>query len=57
MSRASKGVAKGEAALADMTSELQRIESDIVSSTRKSPIRALGVAALVGLVIGLILRR
>ncbi len=57
MSRASRGVAKGEAALADMTSELQRIESDIVASTREAPIRALGVAALVGLVVGLILRR
>ena len=53
----SQGLEKGDAALADVTAELRSIESDIIASTKRNPFRALGTAALVGLVLGLLLRR
>ena len=54
---AAEGVARSEEALSDFATELQRIEGDIVTSTRESPWRSLGIAALIGLIVGLILRR
>lgn len=53
----SEGLAAGEAAMADFAAELRKIEQDIAASTRRGPWRALGIAALAGLVAGLILRR
>ncbi len=53
----SQGLAAGEAALNDIAAELRALESDITRSTRRSPWRALGIAALVGLVIGFLLGR
>ncbi len=54
---AAEGVARSEEALSDLTTELQRIEGDIITSARESPWRTLGIAALIGLIAGLILRR
>ena len=53
----SEGLAAGEAALSDFAAELRKIEKDIAASTRRGPWRALGIAALAGLIVGLVLRR
>ena len=53
----SEGLAAGEAALADFAAEIRKIEKDIAASTRRGPWRALGIAALAGLIAGLVLRR
>lgn len=41
----------------DLQGEVRRLESEIVQATRDSPWRSLGVAALVGMVFGLLIRR
>jgi ElaB/YqjD/DUF883 family membrane-anchored ribosome-binding protein len=52
-----KAVAEGEAFGADVGAELRRLEDEVLRGTRESPWRSLGLAALAGLVLGLILRR
>lgn len=52
-----QSLAAGEAAVADLTAELRKIEQDITASTRRSPWRALGIAALFGFAFGVFLRR
>jgi ElaB/YqjD/DUF883 family membrane-anchored ribosome-binding protein len=41
----------------DLSAEWRRIEADVAEATRSSPWRSLGVAALIGLALGLIWRR
>lgn len=55
--RNSESFAAGEAALADLEAKLHQIEGEIRASTRRSPWQALGIAAAIGFVFGLILRR
>lgn len=56
-SKASESMAAGEAMLADMAGELERVERDLVSATRRNPWRALGIAAASGFLLAMILRR
>lgn len=51
------GIAAGEAAIDGATRELRALEHDIAEATRANPWRALGVAALLGFVVGLLVRR
>lgn len=55
--KADEGMAAGEAMLADAKTELERIEHDLVTATRRSPFRALGIAAGIGFLLALIVRR
>ncbi len=50
-------VARAKALAGDLTEEWRRVEDEIVEETRRSPWRSLGIAALAGLVVGLVLRR
>lgn len=52
-----KVAAQGEALGADVGAELRRLEDEVLRETRESPWRSLGLAALAGLVLGLVLRR
>lgn len=52
-----KVAAEGEALTADVRAEFHRLEDEVLRSTRESPWRSLGLAALAGLVLGLFLRR
>lgn len=54
---AGRVVAEGEALGAEVQAELRRLEDEVLRGTRESPWRSLGLAALAGLVLGLILRR
>lgn len=51
------GIAAGEAAVDSVSKELRALEHDIAESTRRYPWRALGIAACLGFVIGLVVRR
>jgi ElaB/YqjD/DUF883 family membrane-anchored ribosome-binding protein len=55
--KASEGIATGEAALADLTAEIESLEGRIAAETRDRPFRALGIAGLVGFMLAMILRR
>lgn len=55
--KASEGIARGEAALTDVADELRSIEGEILASTRSNPWRALGIAAVVGFIAGVLFRR
>jgi len=55
--KADEGIAAGEAMLAEATTELQRIERDLETATRRNPLRALGIAAGVGFLLALFVRR
>lgn len=41
----------------DVTGEFRRVEGDIVKATRDNPWKWLGIAAIFGVVVGLVLRR
>lgn len=49
--------AKGEEMLGEVTTELQRLERDLVHATQRSPYRALGIAAAFGFLLAMIMRR
>ena len=55
--KASDGLATGEAALADLTAEIESLEGRIAAETRDRPFRALGIAGLIGFMLAMILRR
>lgn len=52
-----KVIESGESLGRDAGDELRRLEDEVLRGTRESPWRALGIAALAGLVLGLIIRR
>lgn len=41
----------------DVSGEFRRVEGDIVKATRDNPWKWLGIAAIFGVVVGLVLRR
>jgi len=55
--RAADGLETGEAALADLTAEIESLEGRIAAETRDRPFRALGIAGLIGFMLAMILRR
>lgn len=55
--KADEGLAAGEAMLAEVSTELERLEQDLVAATRRNPYRALGIAACFGFLLAMILRR
>jgi ElaB/YqjD/DUF883 family membrane-anchored ribosome-binding protein len=54
---AADGYAKGEAAFDVMLSELQSVEDQLAEATRRRPFASLGIAALVGFLLGALFRR
>jgi ElaB/YqjD/DUF883 family membrane-anchored ribosome-binding protein len=54
---ASQGYAKGEEALDVVLAELQSLEGELADATRRKPFAALGLAALVGFLFGVLFRR
>lgn len=52
-----QSIAAGEAAIDNATRELRALEQDIVEATRAYPWRALGIAGIVGFLLGFIARR
>ena len=54
---ASEGYAKGEAAYDVVMAELQSLEEELAEATRRRPFASLGLAALVGFLIGVLFRR
>jgi len=55
--QAAKGIEVGEHYAADLMEDWREIDRKVVEATRESPWRTLGAAAMVGLILGLILRR
>ena len=55
--KASDSIATGEAALADLTAEIESLEGRIAAETRDRPFQALGIAGLIGFMLAMILRR
>jgi ElaB/YqjD/DUF883 family membrane-anchored ribosome-binding protein len=54
---AADGYAKGEQALDVVLSELQSLEDELADATRRRPFASLGLAALVGFLLGVLFRR
>ena len=54
---ASEGYAKGEETLESVLAELKSLEDDLADATRRKPFAALGLAALVGFLFGVLFRR
>ena len=54
---ASDGLAKGEAAYDVVLAELQSLEDELASATRRRPFASLGLATLVGFLLGVMFRR
>jgi ElaB/YqjD/DUF883 family membrane-anchored ribosome-binding protein len=54
---AQEGVAKGEAVLDDVMAELRSLEDEIADATRRRPFAALGLAGLIGFLLGVLFRR
>lgn len=54
---ASEGYAKGEATLESVLAEMKSLEDDLADATRRKPFAALGLAALVGFLLGVLFRR
>jgi ElaB/YqjD/DUF883 family membrane-anchored ribosome-binding protein len=54
---AAEGYAKGEEALDVALAELQSLEEELAEATRRKPFAALGLAALVGFLFGVLFRR
>jgi ElaB/YqjD/DUF883 family membrane-anchored ribosome-binding protein len=57
MSKAADGYAKGEEALDVVMAELQSLEDEVAAATRRRPFASLGLAALVGFLLGVLFRR
>lgn len=56
-SAARQGYAKGEETVEDVLAELQTLEEELADATRRKPFAALGIAALMGFLIGVLFRR
>jgi ElaB/YqjD/DUF883 family membrane-anchored ribosome-binding protein len=54
---AAHGYAKGEEAIDVVLGELQSLEGELADATRRKPFAALGLAALVGFLLGVLFRR
>ena len=54
---ASGGYAKGEEAIDAALAELQSLEDELAEATRRRPFASLGLAALVGFLVGVLFRR
>jgi ElaB/YqjD/DUF883 family membrane-anchored ribosome-binding protein len=54
---AADGYARGEAAVDVALAELQSFEDEIAAATRRRPFASLGLAMLVGFLIGVLFRR
>lgn len=54
---ASTGYAKGEEAVDIALAELQSLEDELAAATRRRPFASLGLAALLGFLVGVIFRR
>jgi ElaB/YqjD/DUF883 family membrane-anchored ribosome-binding protein len=54
---ASEGYAKGEAAIDMALAELQSLEDEVAAATRRRPFASLGLATLVGFLVGVMFRR
>jgi ElaB/YqjD/DUF883 family membrane-anchored ribosome-binding protein len=55
--RAAEGIEAGEALAAQLRGEVRHLNDQVVETTRQSPWRALGLAALIGVLVGLLIRR
>ena len=54
---AAEGYAKGEEAIDVVLAELKSLEDQLADATRRKPFAALGLAALVGFLFGVLFRR
>jgi ElaB/YqjD/DUF883 family membrane-anchored ribosome-binding protein len=54
---AAGGYAKGEAALDVVLAELRSLEDELADATRRRPFASLGLAALIGFLLGVLFRR
>jgi ElaB/YqjD/DUF883 family membrane-anchored ribosome-binding protein len=54
---AARGYAKGEEAVDVLLAELQSLEDELAEATRKRPLASLGLAALLGFLLGVLFRR
>ena len=54
---ASEGYAKGEETLESVLAELKSLENELADATRRKPFAALGLAALLGFLFGVMFRR
>ena len=54
---AAEGYAKGEETLESVLAELKSLEDELAEATRRKPFAALGLAALVGFLAGVLFRR
>lgn len=54
---AAEGYARGEAAVDVMMAELRSLEDELADATRRRPFASLGLAALFGFLVGVLLRR
>ena len=54
---AADGYAKGEEAIDAALAELQSLEGELAEATRRRPFASLGLAALLGFLIGVLFRR
>jgi ElaB/YqjD/DUF883 family membrane-anchored ribosome-binding protein len=55
--KAAEGVEAGHALAAEVRSEIDDLNAQVVAATRENPWRSLGYAALAGVVFGLLIRR
>lgn len=55
--KAAKGIETGEAIAADLLGDWRSLDRKVVDAARDQPWRTLGAAALIGFMLGLILRR
>jgi ElaB/YqjD/DUF883 family membrane-anchored ribosome-binding protein len=56
-STVAEGAAKGEAAMDVVLAELESLEDELAEATRRRPFAALGLAGLLGFLLGVLLRR
>lgn len=56
-SAARQGYAKGEETVEDVLAEIQSLEEELADATRRRPFAALGIAALIGFLVGVLFRR
>ncbi len=56
-SAARQGYARGEETVEDVLAELHSLEEELADATRRKPFAALGIAALVGFLAGVLFRR
>lgn len=56
-SAARQGYAKGEETMEEVLAELQTLEEELADATRRRPFAALGIATLIGFLVGVLFRR